>query len=135
HSSGLFFTTLFIYAYWRIEKGKRKHLWGMIAGIWLGILAATRPLTTVGIGLPFIAWSIVRLVIALVIKNESMPLLPRLMQILTPLLVLSAFALSIASSIPAFSYAATGDPQQNLYELVWDYDRIGFGEGYGRNRH
>lgn len=135
HSSGLFFTTLFIYAYWRIEKGEKRHLWGMVAGISLGILAATRPLTTLGIGLPFIAWSIVRLVIALMSKKDTVPLLPRMTQILTPLLVLSAFTLIIASTIPAFSFAATGDPQQNLYELVWDYDRIGFGEGYGRNRH
>lgn len=131
HSSGLFFTTLFIYAYWRIEKGKRTHLWGMVAGISLGILAATRPLTTLGIGLPFIAWSGVRLVMAFFNEND----LTSVIKILTPLVILSAFALTIASSIPAFSFAATGDPQQNLYELVWDYDRIGFGEGYGRNRH
>ncbi len=135
HTSGLFFTTLFIYAYWRLEKGKRAHLWGMIAGLSLGILAATRPLTTLGIGLPFIAWSGVRLIMALFNSSDEMPFVPRILKILTPLLVLSGFTLLIASSIPAYSYAATGDAQQNLYELVWDYDRIGFGEGHGRNRH
>ena len=67
--------------------------------------------------------------------SDEMPLIPRTLKVLTPLLVLSGFTLLVASSIPLYSYVATGDPQQNLYELVWDYDRIGFGEGYGRNRH
>jgi hypothetical protein len=56
-------------------------------------------------------------------------------QHLKPLLLLSICTLILASSIPAFSWVATGDPGQNLYELVWDYDRVGFGEGYGRNTH
>lgn len=135
HTSGLFFTTLFMYAYWRIEKGRYTHFWGMIAGISLGILASTRPLTTLGIGLPFIAWSIVRLILAVISKEKSVSLLPYLKPIVTPLIVLSIVTLVLASSIPTFSFVATGDPQQNLYELVWDYDRIGFGEGHGRNRH
>ncbi|GAB5492212.1 MAG: hypothetical protein Phog2KO_24270 [Phototrophicaceae bacterium] len=135
HTSGLFFTLLFMYAYWSIEKGKNTHTWGIVAGMSLGILAATRPLTTLGIGLPFIAWSIVRLILAFFDKQGSDSILARINPILTPLIGLSLVTLIIASSIPAFSFAATGDPQQNLYELVWDYDRIGFGEGHGRNRH
>lgn len=135
HTSGLFFTTLFIYAYWRLEKGKHAHKWGMIAGISLGILASTRPLTTLGIGLPFIAWSGVRLFMAISNSSDDVPFISRILKILTPLLVLSVFTSLIVSSIPLYSYVATGDPQQNLYELVWNYDRIGFGEGHGRNRH
>lgn len=135
HTSGLFFTTLFIYAYWRLEKGKRAHVWGMVAGISLGILSATRPLTTLGIGLPFIAWSAVRLIMTIFNSADEKPFFARTLKILSPLLVLSLITILIASSIPLYSYAATGDPQQNLYELVWDYDRIGFGEGHGRNRH
>lgn len=135
HSAGLFLATLFIYAYWRLEQGMKAHLWGIVAGVSLGLLAATRPLTSLGIGLPFIAWSMVRLGDSLLNKTNRHLLALRTMQTLTPLLVLSAFAVLFVSTIPAFNYAATGDPRQNLYELVWDYDRIGFGEGFGRNRH
>jgi len=135
HSSGLFFTMLFMYAYWRLEKGKRAHIWGAVAGLSLGILAATRPLTTLGIGLPFIAWSGVRLLMTILDQKDEKPLIPRTWNMLTPLLVLSAFTLLLAASIPAYSWVATGDPGQNLYELVWDYDKIGFGNGHGRNFH
>ncbi|MEO1290464.1 MAG: glycosyltransferase family 39 protein, partial [Chloroflexota bacterium] len=128
HTTGLFFTTLFIYAYWRIEKNRQTISWGIVAGVSLGILAATRPLTTLGIGLPFIIWSGVRLLFVL---NQPKQFVSRLL----PLLTLSVFALFFASSIPAFSQVATGDYQQNLYELVWSYDRIGFGDCCGRNFH
>jgi len=43
--------------------------------------------------------------------------------------------LLLASVIPLYQYAATGDARQNLYLLVWSYDRVGFGEGYGAHGH
>ncbi|MGB7340151.1 MAG: glycosyltransferase family 39 protein [Phototrophicaceae bacterium] len=135
HTTGLFFTTLFIYAYWRIEKTHHRYGWGLVAGLSLGVLAATRPLTTLGIALPFIAWSAIRVLMPLVRTEQAMQRLKAFSRVLMPLLILSGAALILASSIPAFSYAATGDPTQNLYELVWDYDRIGFGECCGRNFH
>lgn len=135
HSAGLFYTTLFFYSYWRMEKGQKSNLWAIVAGLSLGMLAATRPLTTVGIGVPFIMWSGVRLLMPLIQKHEKETIFARFWQTLQPLLILSICTLLIASSIPLFSYAATGDVSQNLYELVWDYDRVGFGEGYGRNTH
>ncbi|MEL6404125.1 MAG: hypothetical protein AAFR81_07160 [Chloroflexota bacterium] len=135
HTFGLFLATLFIYAYWRLQNSPRPHLWGIIAGIALGSSAATRPLTTLAIGLPFIAWSGVRLLQALLADTVLQSRVKRVWRTLSPLLVLSAFALLFTSSIPVYSYLTVGDPQQNLYELVWDYDRIGFGEGHGRNRH
>jgi hypothetical protein len=51
------------------------------------------------------------------------------------LVVLGVFTLILVSVIPAYQYAATGDSRQNLYLLVWSYDRIGFGEGYGAHGH
>jgi hypothetical protein len=41
----------------------------------------------------------------------------------------------VSLAIPIYQYAATGDPTKNLYELVWSYDNVGFGEGHGRNIH
>ncbi|MDQ7035375.1 MAG: glycosyltransferase family 39 protein [Anaerolineae bacterium] len=137
HTAALFYTTLFIYAYWRLSHKKRAVVWGAIAGIALGLLAASRPLTTVAIGLPFIVWSGLRL-IALFIENYRLSWAegsPAMIAMLKPLLMLTACTLVLATSIPLFNYAATGDSSQNLYELVWDYDQIGFGECCGRNGH
>ncbi len=41
----------------------------------------------------------------------------------------------LSVSVPLYNRAAVGDPLFDLYRLVWDYDRIGFGQGYGRNGH
>ena len=34
-----------------------------------------------------------------------------------------------------WQFAATGDPFLNLYTLWWEYDKVGFGPGYGRYGH
>jgi MFS family permease len=135
HSAGLFFATLFFYTYWRMEKGQSPRLWAIAAGLTLGVLAATRPLTTLAIALPFMAWSGIRLLICFFQKDESDSSFVRFWRTLQPLLLLSISTLIIASSIPFFNYVASGDASQNLYELVWEYDRVGFGQGYGRNIH
>ncbi|MBL8161672.1 MAG: hypothetical protein JNJ61_06760, partial [Anaerolineae bacterium] len=59
----------------------------------------------------------------------------RVRRVLGPLLALAGVTLLVGLIIPAYNYAATGDARKNLYLLVWPYDRVGFGEGYGRNGH
>ncbi len=56
-------------------------------------------------------------------------------EVLLPLLALALAAALVSLIVPLYQYAATGDPTQNLYELVWPYDNVGFGEGHGRNIH
>lgn len=131
HTAALFTTTLFMYAYWRMERGRHAARWAVIAGIALGLTIINRPLAGVALGAPFIVWSGVRL-LRHFLRHRS---LPALRPTLTPLLILSAFTLALSAIIPAYQYAATGDARQNLYLLIWPYDRVGFGEGYGRNTH
>jgi 4-amino-4-deoxy-L-arabinose transferase-like glycosyltransferase len=137
HSAALFYTTLFMYAYWRLSRGKHGLQWGAVAGVALGLLAASRPLTTVAIGLPFVVWSGARLLSAVFDKTHGnrTQYIASLQKIFLPLLMLSVCTMLLASSIPLFNYAATGDSSQNLYELVWEYDKVGFGECCGRNGH
>ncbi len=139
HTAALFYATFFMYAYWRMERGSRRLRWGLTAGIALGALAATRPLTTVAIALPFVVWSGARLLATLILtERKSRQIntrLQRFWQMLAPLLLLSAGALLLASLIPLFSFAVTRDASQNLYRLVWEYDGIGFGECCGRSGH
>jgi 4-amino-4-deoxy-L-arabinose transferase-like glycosyltransferase len=128
HTSALFFATLFMYAYWRIVKPSRHPLrWGILAGFALGMLMINRPLSAIAVALPFVLWSVIRLAQALISDR------PRFVRLLMPLVTLSMVALFIALAIPVYNYLATGDPTTNLYTLVWAYDRVGFGPGYGRS--
>ncbi len=127
HSSALFFVMLFMFAYWRLERDPHPVRWGIVAGLALGAVIANRPLTGVGVALPFIAWSGVRLLRAL--RESRVSVWHRL----RPLLALSVVAILLSAVIPIYNYAATGDAGQNLYTLVWDYDSVGFGECCGRS--
>jgi 4-amino-4-deoxy-L-arabinose transferase-like glycosyltransferase len=129
HSSALCFTLLFVYACWRLEHGQRTTLWGIAAGVGLGMVIANRPFAAVAIALPLVVWSGVRLLNVLRTDRR------RLWRTLQPLLALSVVALLFAATIPLYSLIAVGDPTVNLYTLVWQYDRAGFGDCCGRNGH
>jgi hypothetical protein len=139
HTAALCYTVAFVYAYWRMERGKRAWQWGLLAGGMLGMLLITRPLTAAAVALPFVVWSGWKILAAVweyfgatqVGATHVSPL----RSIFVPLLLLASVTLFIGSAIPLFSAAATGDPRQNLYELVWSYDKIGFGTCCGRNGH
>jgi 4-amino-4-deoxy-L-arabinose transferase-like glycosyltransferase len=132
HTSALFFVTLFLYAYWRMSRPRplrRQILWGLLAGFALGMLVVNRPLTGIAISAPVILWSGIRLLLRLFRSPQAA------WQALVPLLGLSVVTVIIALAIPIYNYAATGDPTQNLYTLVWEYDQVGFGECCGRSGH
>ncbi|MEP7293506.1 MAG: glycosyltransferase family 39 protein [Chloroflexota bacterium] len=72
HTAALFAATLFLYAYWRTERArKRALLWGALAGIALGVLVANRPITGIAFAAPLILWSGIRLVRSLAHKARS----------------------------------------------------------------
>jgi hypothetical protein len=131
HTSALFTATLFFYAYWRMEHRKHALLWGLVAGFALGMTLINRPLAGVAVGVPFIAWSGVRLIRNFTNKGG----MDEFKRLLTPLLALSAVTGLLMLVIPAYNYAASGNASQNLYLLVWSYDRVGFGPGYGAHGH
>lgn len=142
HTAALFTTTLFLYAYWRLEQGKQALRWSIVAGIALGLTIINRPLAGLALAVPFAAWSAVRLVRAAMTAERIAPTSERLKLVftslrptLTSLVILSGLTLLITAAIPAYNYTAVGDSSQNLYLLVWSYDRVGFGEGYGRHGH
>jgi 4-amino-4-deoxy-L-arabinose transferase-like glycosyltransferase len=90
-----------------------------VAGLSLGLLALTRPLTALGVGLPFF-------VHGLVLLWRGAP------QTRRRVLVIGLLALAVAALIPLWQFAVTGDPLLNPYTLWWKYDKVGFGEGFGR---
>lgn len=90
-----------------------------VAGLSLGLLALTRPLTAVGVAVPFAIHG------GLILLRGRRPARLRLMAV-------ALLALGVTALLPLWNAAVAGDPWVNPYTLWWDYDRIGFGLGFGR---
>jgi hypothetical protein len=134
HTAALCFTTQLLYAYWRLEHGRAALKWGIVAGATLGLVVINRPLTAIGIAVPFVVWSIIRLLLPLV-RRATFESHAYFIAHVRPLLALTSVTLLLSLVVPIFNKAATDNPTTNLYTLVWSYDKVGFGEGYGRNGH
>ncbi|MEZ4570992.1 MAG: glycosyltransferase family 39 protein [Thermomicrobiales bacterium] len=91
------------------------------AGIAAGMLLLTRPLTAVGIALPFV-------VLAVADLSRGRPLWGRYG-------LLAVGALPFVAILLVYNDTTTGHPLRSAYELWWEYDRIGFGPEYGINGH
>lgn len=91
----------------------------LVAGLCLGVLALTRPLTAVAVAFPFGIHGII-----LLIRGDW--------RIRRHVIALGILAGVIASTTLLWQYAVTGNPLLNPYTLWWPYDRIGFGPGIGR---
>lgn len=89
-----------------------------IAGLSLGVLALTRPLTAIGVGLPFFIHGLILLWRGNLANRKTV-------------LIIGGIAAAAASIQILWQYILTGNPMQNLYALWWEYDRIGFGDGIG----
>ncbi len=90
-----------------------------VAGLSLGLLALTRPLTAVGVALPCAIHAVVILVRGGAVMRRR-------------LLGVGAISVALAAVLFLWQAALTGDPRLNPYTLWWAYDRVGFGAGIGR---
>ena len=90
----------------------------LTAGLSMGLLVLTRPLSALAVALPFTVHAAI-----LIIRRMSNA--PR------ELAVVVLVAVGVATLLPAWQWALTGDPWLNPYTLWWPYDRIGFGPGTG----
>ncbi len=88
----------------------------------LGGLAISRPLTAIGVAAPFIIQGIV-----LFLRESG--------RVRRRLVIFIGIVAAIGSLQFLWQYAASGDPFLNLYTLWWEYDRVGFGPGFGRYDH
>jgi 4-amino-4-deoxy-L-arabinose transferase-like glycosyltransferase len=89
-----------------------------IAGGSIGLLAITRPLTGIAVALPFFIHGI-----HLIIYQNT--------KIKIKVFIIGIMAACISSLLFLWQYILTGDATQNLYELYWAYDQIGFGKDVG----
>ncbi len=121
HPFGLVLSTTFALAWldsWDHES-MRPWLATIAAALALGLLAFTRPLTALGVSLPFLPHA------AILWFREGWSTRRRL-------LVFALIVLCVSSLIFVWQWAVTGDPLFNPYTLWWDYDKVGFGPGVGR---
>jgi len=122
HPWSLFLTLGFALAWLDTFDAARKlpaWLTVSVAGLSLGVLAMTRPLTAIAVGLPFFIHGI----ILLIRGNKSTRF---------KVLTIGLLAAFVAALVPLWQFVVTGDPLLNPYMLWWKYDKIGFGEGFGR---
>ncbi|MBC8332923.1 MAG: glycosyltransferase family 39 protein, partial [Anaerolineae bacterium] len=88
------------------------------AALTLGVLALSRPLTALGIALPFAIHGII-----LLWRGHQ--------GIRRRVLTIGTFALFVGSLHLFWQYAVTGNALTNPYTLWWPYDKLGFGVGFG----
>ncbi len=90
----------------------------LLSGLALGLLVLTRPLTAIGLAIPFILHGLYLLISGSAHTKK--------------LAVLSAGSAFILSAfVLVWQLALTGDLSVTTYQLWWPYDRIGFGAGIG----
>jgi 4-amino-4-deoxy-L-arabinose transferase-like glycosyltransferase len=88
------------------------------AGLSLGVLALSRPLTALAVALPFGMHGLI-----LLWRGSSV--------IRKRVLIVGVITLLVISLHFLWQYALTGDALLNPYTLWWDYDKFGFGPGHG----
>lgn len=88
------------------------------AGLLIGVLALTRPWTAVGVAIPLAIHSVI------ILRQGNRHRRLRLS-------VFCLIAAAVASLLLLWQYLLTGDPFMNTYTLWWEYDKVGFGLGFG----
>lgn len=89
-----------------------------VAGSTLGLLTLTRPLTALGVFLPFGIHGA-----SLLLRGDGAKR--------KRLIFVGGLALILSAILLLWQAALTGDPFLNPYTLWWEYDRVGFGPGIG----
>ncbi|HUG13823.1 MAG TPA: glycosyltransferase family 39 protein, partial [Thermomicrobiales bacterium] len=116
HLASLLWTLLFLLLFEAAHR-TRLPLPALGAGAALGMLFLTRPLTAVGVALPFLIWC------GIYVARDRR-------RFLGYVPIALAFA-PFVGALLLWNQITTGDPFKSAYVLWWPYDRIGFGEGVG----
>lgn len=121
HSFGLVLSTAFVLAWldsFAKETSVPRWLTTLTAGLTMGVLALTRPVTAIAVAFPFAVHGVY-----LLIKGNW--------GTRRHVFAVGGLALGIGAITFLWQYAVTGDPLLNPYTLWWPYDKFGFGPGFG----
>ncbi|NDJ54717.1 MAG: phospholipid carrier-dependent glycosyltransferase [Chloroflexi bacterium] len=129
HSAALLWVTAMTWAFVHAEglrrEGQTGQWWAALAGLMLGMLAMTRSLTAIGIVLPFLGW----------LALEALRQPRQIPAIVATYVPMGLITILVAAVQPLYLTIVTGSPNTNLYTMIWEYDRIGFGPDIGRSGH
>lgn len=120
HTVTLFWSMTFLLLFETTRR--RRSIWtGVLAGLVIGMLFISRPLTAVGIGLPFVVWVLIDSARDWRRLREYVP-------------IAAAFVPFVLGMLQ-YNRVTTGSATRFAYELWWPYDRVGFGPSVGRGGH
>ncbi|MCC7107329.1 MAG: glycosyltransferase family 39 protein, partial [Chloroflexi bacterium] len=116
HPFSLFLVMAVLAASARVRQGGPG--WSLLAGLALGLLAMTRPLTALALALPHgldligqLRGNVRRLVVVAILEGAGL-------------------AVPLAGWL-VYNWSLTGDPLVNTMTLYWSFDRLGFGPDTG----
>ena len=127
HNFSLFLTATFSLVWLKLFPLRSRHEYGgkrheglliVLAGLSMGLLVITRPLTALGVSIPFILHALY-----LLVRGDH--------GMRRHLVGICAVVILLAGLLPIWQAALTGDARINPYTLWWSYDRVGFGPGIG----
>ncbi|MCC6905525.1 MAG: glycosyltransferase family 39 protein [Anaerolineae bacterium] len=126
HPAAMLWLMLFMWAFLHtdlaVEAGREGRGWSALAGLALGLMILTRQMTALAAVTPFVIYGLVRFIRGQMSLREAW----------RRYWPLAAIAIAVTLLQPLYLTVVTGSPTTNLYRLIWDYDRIGFGlHGYG----
>ncbi|HUX88851.1 MAG TPA: glycosyltransferase family 39 protein [Chloroflexota bacterium] len=118
HASGLLFSLLFIWGFWRTSRSDKPVWPGLLAGLALGVGVLIRPYTVLMIAIPFALYAAISLI------PKPIPALRRYL----PIVVGAApFVVAFCAYNAYFTGHLFYPPQQ----LWWPFDQVGFGPDHG----
>ena len=121
HSFGLVLSLVFVLSWFDSfsnEKNPHQGLTVVVAGLSLGVLVLTRPLTAIALAFPFAIHGVF-----LFIRKERATR--------WQVMAVGGLALGVGALTFLWQYAVTGDALLNPYTLWWEYDKVRFGPGFG----
>jgi hypothetical protein len=122
HVFSLFLALVFFNSWFdALSEDRKVPLWlqTCVGGLSMGLLTLSRPLTALGVIIPFAFHGLYLLIKGSTSQKKTILRIAGIVCLFLPLYFLWQFLL-------------TGDPLRNPYTLVWPYDTIGFGPGIGR---
>lgn len=125
HSFGLVLSTAFALAWidgFGERDASRGNLPTIVAGLALGVLVLTRPLTALAVAFPFTFHGFY-----LLVRSDW--------QTRRHVLAVGSIALGVGVLTLLWQYAVTGNALLSPYILWWPYDKVGFGPGFGLTEH
>ncbi|CAN5357983.1 hypothetical protein BH23CHL1_BH23CHL1_14730 [soil metagenome] len=120
HIASLFWTLLFLVLF-PLARRQRGVALSLATGAAIGMLFISRPLTAVGIAIPYVVWSLLTIA--------------RQRRMNRSYVIMASGALPFFVIFLAYNAITTGSAIHTAYELWWPFDRLGFGADIGVNGH